>query len=252
MNHEPTPQSVQAEVLATITTGSVTMRPKWHFAVKTVVLYTSTIVMSLLAVLILSFSLFVVERSGLWFAPGFGPQGWLVFIRELPWLFIILAILLLVLTQLIVRRFSFSYSRPAIYSAATLAVIVIGGGSLLAQTTLHHILLDYTTRPSSPIPVAGPLYQAYGQPTFHLMTTGVVTEVEPQGYEIENRAGEELHIIITPQTQLPFERTFIINDHIIVIGTKQNDTIFASGIRKANLREPVVPKHKKSTPKPQK
>ena len=84
---------ITGEVLEKIKSGQVKMRPKAHFVLKTALVALGFILIILFVLYLISFIVFTLRMSGIWFAPGFGLYGIKIFLFSLPWLLILIAII---------------------------------------------------------------------------------------------------------------------------------------------------------------
>ena len=76
MQQDNDKNSVRAQVLDQIKDGSVKMRSRAYFVLRTVLYILGAVLVLLLAIFLESFILFSVQRTGAWFMPGFGFSGW--------------------------------------------------------------------------------------------------------------------------------------------------------------------------------
>jgi hypothetical protein len=174
------------------------------------------------------------RTTGIWFIQIFGPREWFDFLLSLPWLLIILAVLFVIILEILVKRYSFAYRRPLLYSAIGIAIFAIIGGFLVAGTSLHGRLSKYTEgdRPPPPfMPFAEQIYHGFGQPQPRNIHIGEITQIIKDGFIIKNQLGEMLTIIISPQTRLPFNKNLSKGDIIAVFGERKDNNILAFGIK---------------------
>ena len=99
-------KSVSEQIVETIRSGGVKMRPKWHFALKTILALTGAVILLLTLIYIASFAIFMLRQTGVLFAPTFGFRGGYVFLRSLPWLLISLLVVFIVVLEILVRHYS--------------------------------------------------------------------------------------------------------------------------------------------------
>ena len=108
--------NTKLDILKKIKSGEVEMKPHWHFVLKSLLLLLGVIVISLLVVYILSFILFFLRQSGIGFVPLYGFRGVIIFVMNSPWLLIASVGALVVVLQLLVKKYSFSFRQPLLYS----------------------------------------------------------------------------------------------------------------------------------------
>ncbi len=232
MNDHPTPieQTTERTVMATIEQGSVKMRSRWFFIIQTALVGACILVISGMVVYVVSLAVFVTEESGVWAAPQYGWQGFLLFTRSIPWFLIISALALLGITEVLARRFSFVYSRPLAYSFALFVVCTAVAGSVVAQTSFHRSLSEFVNRHR--VPIVPTWYKRYDPETQQGVWRGRVIMMGDGRFVIERRSGLTTTIMISTKTRLP---PFPINenDRVMVIGVGETSTVSAWGIRLA-------------------
>lgn len=231
MTHNTAHNSARERVLSAIREGRVVMRPKWHFFLLSSLLGVGGIVVFLTVVYLASFILFMLAQTGALAMPSFGPAGWHALVASIPWALLIFLALFLLILEILVRRFSFAYRRPLLYSALGILVAVLIGGSVMAQTPLHKKFPRYAE--IHHIPMAPRLYRAYEHPRINNMRRGTVTELRmPAGFIMQTPFENQLYVIITPRTRLPFGADFAVDDAVVVFGERTATTVQAFGIRK--------------------
>jgi len=200
-------------------------------------------IVGLALVYLASLFVFIMARTGIWIAPVFGWRGVFIFLMSLPWLLLMLVALFIVILEIMVRRYSFAWRQPLVYSTVAILMIVAAGGILVAATPLHSELShcrDFR-RPLPPSPGSLPLdgcgtgiYRDLGPRRFKDIHAGVITELSLPNFTIENRQEERLLIMVTRRTRLPFGEDFAVGDAVIVIGSRQGDQVEAFGISEMN------------------
>lgn len=242
-------KSIRDQVLEAIENGRVKMRPKWHFILKSALLITGTIILVLTLLYLASFIIFVLRQTGILFVPIFGSGGWRVFFSSLPWFLLLLLLVFIVILEALIRRYSFAYRRPLVYSAAGIVLAIIIGGYAVAETSLHGRMFKNAEK--GRLPIAGRLYRKYGLMRFQNIHLGTITETTDNGFVIQNRRGETLRVIITPETRFPLGTDFARNDTVVVLGKRNDGEIRAIGIRKVSDefgREQVLRKEDERKP----
>lgn len=220
--------SIHDKVLETINAGAVTMRPKWHFILRTVSLTLGVVLVTLTVLYLSSFILFSLRQSGALAASGFGWRGTSVFVQSMPWVLIIIGCILLVLLEILVRKYEFAYGRPLLYSVLGIMVVAIVGGIILEMTPLHRGLFNEAEQQR--LPMAGQFYRVYGERRINNVVVGEIIEITPVGYDIVDRAAVPIAIILTPDTKLPRGRNFGTGDMIVVLGQFNNRMVIAEGV----------------------
>jgi hypothetical protein len=134
MNSESTSKNIKKQsplaenILETIQKDDVRMRPKWHFILNISLLVIGTILAGLSLLYLVSFIVFILRQNGSWFMPSFGAQGWSALFISLPWILIFLALLFVIIVGFLVKKYSFAYGRPLLYSALGIIIFASVGG----------------------------------------------------------------------------------------------------------------------------
>lgn len=230
--------SLGQSVLNAIEEKHVAMRPKWHFALHVSLLAIGTILASLTLIFLVSFIVFSLRQNGSWFVIGFGSEGWMEFIRSLPWLLIILALGFIIILGILVKKYSFSYGRPLLYSALGIILFAGLGGFLLALTPLHSGLFDQAVEYR--LPLGGQFYRSYSHAAPPKVVTGIIVRQNEHGYMIYDQDQELLLVLITPYTKLP-RQPLSLHDLIVVLGDRHGATIEARGIECLSQRHGLRP-----------
>lgn len=235
MSDEPNNQSMKDSILKALDSGRVRMKPRWQFITKTAMFIAGIVLIALTALYLGSFIVFMLRRNGVWSTPGFGLQGIGIFLISLPWVLIVVSLIFIFLLEILIKRYSFAYGRPFLYSALGILALIGVGGIALGYTSFHQILFDQARQ--GRLPVGGALYHQFRSGPENV-TVGTITKITDNGYKIEGPGNQIFSVVITPQTQLPSGNALKIGDAIVVLGQRQNNTIQATGIQKSDYLPP--------------
>jgi hypothetical protein len=235
--------SIKDNIIKSIEGGQVTMKPKWHFVLRTILLLLGLVLAALVLLYTISFIIFVLHQTGAWFVPGFGIHGLTEFLMSFPWLIVLVAALFIAILELLVRQYAFGYRKPLLYTTIGVIFLTVGGGFVVAGTSFHRGLFDQANQDH--LPVAGGFYKMYGRPHRDNVAIGAITQIiDDDGYMIEDRRDQLFQIIFDTSTDFPDGRDFKIGDSIVIFGNHNTDnSIQALGIRKIEDTEPPPPPH---------
>ncbi len=235
MNDEkPKIDSMRQNVLSAIESGQIKMRSKWKYVTSTALLTVGVLLIALSLLYLASFIVFILRETGVLFEPGFGLMGLGLFFASLPWILIILSIIFVFLLQIMIKRYSFVYGSPLLYSVLGILIIVIAGGISLGYSSLHQKLLPSENH----LPFAGPFYRQFNKRPDNLIF-GVINKITDTGYKIFDPKAGEVEVIVSPQTQVPPEKLFTGNT-ILILGKKEGAIIKADSIRKLDQLPPPM------------
>lgn len=205
------------------------MKPKWHFILYASLAALGSIIVVLALMYLISFIVFVLHQSGLWFIPSFGREGWYTLLTSLPWLLILLVFLFLGVLEILVRRYAFAYRQPLLYSIVGITILVLVGGWAVTLTPLHGRFSAFAHHRG--LPVADFWYRSFEgghPPSVH---RGTIAKLTTSGFILENREGELVVVAITPRTHLPLGAEFTTGTNVVVFGNRQNKILKAFGVK---------------------
>jgi hypothetical protein len=227
MNEEER-KPMQKNILAAIEAGKVKMRPRWQYLLRGGLLAAGLVLAALAVLFVGSFIVFLLQQNGAWFAPSFGGSGLRELFMALPLLFVAVALVFIVLLQTLMRRYSFSYGQPLLYSVIGVSAFVVIGSFLVAQSHIHEGLFRQARDQN--LPIAGGFYRQFGTPQANRITTGVITVRRDDGFNMADHDDSEYMVIITRSTELPRGEEFEVGDDVIVLGDRNGNTITAEGV----------------------
>ncbi len=241
LNHQSENINISEKVMSAIKNGRVLMRPKWQFILEATLGALGVAVILLALVYFISFIIFILRQSGAWFTPAFGARGWFEFLFALPWVLIILALICFIILEILVRRYSFAYRRPVVYSLFGVVLLALVGGSLVARTSFHNNLWreSRTNRLSAP---AGGFYRQFGRPHRPNIERGVIYEITQDGFYLKDESADDLiKVIVDGQTNRPEIAEFKVGDMVVVMGKKNEEEIKALGVHIINGEFDMMP-----------
>ena len=226
-------EQLNKKIEAAIEEGKAIMRPRWYFVIQGVLAVLGGVLIALVLLYLISFIVFTLKQNGVGFVPAFGPRGWLSFARNLPWLMILFSLLFIGLLELFVRRYAFSYRRPALYSALGIICLAVVGGFFLAQTELHPRVIQYSF--THHLPVGEAWYQRIENERFNDIFRGIIVATTSSGFIIEARLGTS-SVVVGPTTRLIPMDTPMPGSGVIILGDVNDEAIHATGIRFTRMR----------------
>ncbi|MEK7094174.1 MAG: hypothetical protein AAB903_02440 [Patescibacteria group bacterium] len=231
MSEEQKHSVIQESVLENIKKHRISMRSRKYFFLQTALFVVGLVIVFAALLYLASFIAFGLMESGVWFVPFFGMRGWFVFFRSLPWILILLTLIFALILEIMVRRYSFSYRRPLLYSMLGIVAIVLIGGFLVSRARFHQQIWQYGR--AHQVPMVGGFYRRFGAPNMREVHKGVIREVAPFQFLIEGPEGETSTVIFTARTRVfPFrENGFSASDTVVIFGDREGRVIQAFGIK---------------------
>lgn len=230
MNNPKNKNIIKDAVLAQIKSGQAIMKPKWHFILKTILVAIGVTIVALTLLYLVSFIFFVLRQTGVFFIPSFGFRGIGIFLISLPWLLILTGLVFFVTLEILVKRYSFTYRKPLLYSLIGIIIFVLVGSFIVSRTGIHQGL--FRNAEEHRLPIVGSLYRNYGLQRMENVHPGTIDELTDEGFRMSNRRGEILNVLISSDTRFPLGIDFEIGDRVVIIGERDNGTIEAFGVRR--------------------
>lgn len=224
-------KNLQNNILKKIKSGELDMKPRWHFALKGLLLVLGVVLVTLIGIYLLSFVMFTLRQSGVGFIPLYGFRGLSQFVMSSPWLLIALAGAFVVLLQILVSKYSFSYRRPLLYSMIGVVLLVLISSYAIEQTVMHQRLQQFSEQHN--VPVFTPMYRGIQENRPDNIIFGTITDVTETGFVIDSDRGETLTIVVTNDTKQRPGTSYEPEGTISVFGERVGDTVTAIGIRPA-------------------
>ena len=230
MNNNSQKSSTVKKVLGEIKNDQIKMRPRIYFILKSVLIILSVFLVAFFVLYLISFILFALRASGAWYLSGFGFYGLKASFILLPWLLILIAIILLIILELLVKHFSFAYHRPILYSILGIVIFTLLGSFIIDKAQFHSCLFQKAHKEH--LPVMGKFYHDLVIEKDHNVCRGIVLEIINNSFQIKTPRGKVLNVNITSKTQFPDGINIEKDDVIIVLGERDDSEIQAVGIRK--------------------
>lgn len=234
MNKISKKTSLTKKVFNKVGKGELKMKSKLYFVLRAILFSLITVLIFLFILFFVSFIIFSLRISGVWFLPSFGFQVTGIFLTSLPWILILVAMALIIVLEFFVKKFSFAYRRPILYSVLAIIILTASGSFVIAKTQMHS---DFFWKAQErKLPMAGGFYRGLEKSKLSQVHKGVVFKMLVEGFSLETTKGEVLTVIIMPNKKISLEE---INkdDRVLVLGKRENKTIEAFGVRIVNCHD---------------
>ncbi len=152
-------KKIEDKITALIEEGKIKMKPRWYFVLKSI-LKILFIVVSFLIVLYFASFMVLVSREKLAFAGNPGSfLAWSKFIFSLPWLIFMFALGMLVVLEILVRKYSFVYKKPIAYTLFIFIFLVVLFSFVMSKIDRQSRIPRWGEDPR--VPVFGPMHRYY-------------------------------------------------------------------------------------------
>lgn len=237
MNEENKQQNIKEEILQKIKSGEVSMRPKYYFLLKLIVLAFITFVTFILSAVIVSYVIFSIKASGQANLLTFGPRGLYHFLLALPWLILFIDVFLIVVLDWLLKSFRFGYNSSILFLLVVTMVSITVLATLINYTSFHRSLLRRAETKN--LPYAGGFYMGIrmshgNQGIFR----GEVVSIQSTSTfyikhtDMDFDGDDGLIEIFTPDNSDVFTLFLAPGDKVFIAGDRIPSGIRAYGIRK--------------------
>lgn len=146
-------------ILAQIKKGKVSMRPRWQFVLQAALAGVGLAIVGVMLIYLLSFVIYIMREEGFIWMPLHGSRELLEFFRLLPWLLILSSIIFFGILELLVRKYSFAYKKPLIYSLLIILTLSLAASIFMSQIGVHERLERFARERN--LPVFDPIYRHF-------------------------------------------------------------------------------------------
>jgi len=221
-------KSIKDAVLKKISANKIEMKPRWVFILKSTLGILAVFILGVIFLYISSFTLFVFNQNGIASTPRFGFIGLAVLFKTLPWLLLILVIVFLFSLEALIKRYSFGYRNPLLYSLGVIVLLAILGSILISTSEFHERLFEKARERR--LPLVGYWYREYGIPKLEHTQVGIIKDINDDELVLVGLNGEEISIKISDDTVFPKGRDLVSGDKIMVIGENEDGFVEAQGL----------------------
>lgn len=120
--------------MSRVTSGRIAMKPKWYFAVGSVLMLFGTIAASVAAAFLINLTVFLIKKQG----PGYGKLT--LMLESFPFWIPVLAILGIGAGILLLRKYDFSYKKNFLVMIIGFIASVVIAGFVIDALGLNNIL----------------------------------------------------------------------------------------------------------------
>lgn len=184
------------------------IRPKWYFTLLTIVFGAVLLLVWVTTVTFLSIGLFRVRHINPLNYLHFGNAGWLISLKLIPWELVVFALLGLLVTWLLVRRFDFSYK----IRFGLLAFILVAG-AVVASLVLDRNKFGEQVEKSGIVPLLV-RHESFGTN----WVEGKIEAISNNGFEIKTHKGKEVSVLFGTKVKTQGKNLIKENKTVRIIG----------------------------------
>jgi hypothetical protein len=199
MKKENNEKLISQRVISKIEKGELKMKPKAYFVAKTILIVGLLTLVFLLALYFGSLIIFVLRINDVSLFQGMGFQVIRNVLLSFPWYLVFLTLTLVVLIELIAKRFHFIYRKPLIVSLFVILALVLLSSFLIERSSLHHSFFRLAEQER--LPLAGRMYRDLGNLEIENVHFGTILEKKDDLWMMELDNGEAAGLRITEKTR---------------------------------------------------
>lgn len=152
-------KKIEEKITDLIEQGKIKMKPRWYFVLKSILKILFFIVGFLIVLYFSSFLVLVFkEKVAFGGYPG-SFLAWSKFIFSLPWLIFLFSLGMLLVLEILVRKYSFVYKKPIAYTLFVLVFFVVLFSFVMAKIDRQNRIPRWGEDPR--VPVFGPMHRYY-------------------------------------------------------------------------------------------
>ena len=209
------------------------MHSRAYFLSRAALVGAAALIMLAGALFALSFLFFSVHESGVGYLLEFGEHGIGAFVALFPWTSLLIFIACVVVLEMLVRRFDFSYRFPLLRIFLWLLILGIVGSTIIGFTPLHASLLSAADKDE--LPILGSWYeQVHDSHVEQGVYRGDITAITATYFVISHndtdRDSDEGTWSIVPPLGFSTS-TLTIGEKVYVAGQIKNNIVYAYGVR---------------------
>lgn len=213
------------------------MRPRAFFVAQVILVLALCIIILGISVFLANYLAFLIRISGHDSLLGFGSRGITTFLLVIPWKWVAVDALLIVLTVYVLRRFRWWYARPAVYLSSGLFIAALVVGFFIDEATpFNDDLLRRADHDELPAPIHA-LYEhahegaPHDQGVYRGIVSAIGTSTLTLAHDDFDHDEDDGDLTILPPAHQDLS-AFHIGDRLYVAGSQvSSSTISAYGIQ---------------------
>lgn len=224
---------IKTNILQFVEKNKISMIPRWKFVLYSLLGITLTVFAFVVLTFFGSMIIFILSKYGFLYLPLFGLGGIMHGIRAVPFVLFILTVILIVIVEILVHKYAFSFRKPVITTLLTLTLSAIVFSSLLTLTPMHGKIRQFARESKLDF-----IYREYDRPLpikeIGSMTVLRGTIVSTTTDEVTIKLFDETTQIVYASTSIKDNNLPDIEEDVVVLGHMVDDKFEAIKIRDAD------------------
>lgn len=150
--------NIKEKILNFIHKDEVKMKPRGYFIFKSILQIVSVFLVFIATLYLASFISLILKEKEVFKTFGIRPNELSHFIYAVPWMIVFLSLVLLVVLEILTRKFAFVYKKPVAYSLFAIIILVLSIGFLLNKIDREFRFARFG---EGKAPILGPMHKYY-------------------------------------------------------------------------------------------
>lgn len=222
-------RNVHNSILEKIKNGAIKQKPRWRFALMTLVIVLVFVALSFMLLYFVSFMSLVLRENLFFEALSFGPRTIFAILHTLPFLLILLVVSIFLVLHVLARHFAFAYMKPV--------MTTLGGGLAITLAIFAMVLvMDKNFRiarlgEGRHVPPIDMLHAHFRKGKALQLVRGTIARIDREGCDILGEEGSVTYVHVTDKTRIN-QASYATGTQVVVLAERVEDSLYAAGIRK--------------------
>ncbi len=235
MKKEKNKKSITTTVVSKIEKEGLKMKSKFYFATKSALIVALLISLFSLLFYFSSLITFILKANDIFLFHDMGICAVKGIIYSFPWYLIFLIFTLIIIIEVIGKKFQFVYRKPLIFSLIAIILIVTASNFLIEKSSLHYSFFKLAEQEK--LPLVGRMYRSVGNLDVENVYFGTIIEKELDLWKMELDSGEVVSLEIDERTKgRRFFPEIEEGKKIVVIGEREDDSVKVFNFKKIERR----------------
>ncbi|MFH1171338.1 MAG: hypothetical protein V1778_02260 [bacterium] len=219
---------IREEFCQTVSHGNLRMRPKAYFAVCRLLWILLAVALVVLVLCLVLFLYDDLQRSGSWYLPLFGAEGWFELLRSLPWIMVAAITIVFFVLLVVLCRSPLAYRRSGIVLFVSLIILLVFFCVVMISTGHHTSFYRSFEGQSKKLSIL--LSRCSGMNDASNVHIGTVLDRTDGHFTLLTQNQVRWDVILSPGTHFPHEADPDDHDIVLVLGSAQGTSIIARGV----------------------
>jgi glucan phosphoethanolaminetransferase (alkaline phosphatase superfamily) len=152
-------KNVREKILNYINSEEIHMHSKWYFIFKYILNIFLIFIAFLSLLYFISFILLIIYERRIFDVLNVSKSGFHSFMTSVPWFLIFLVFVVIIILEILIRKYSFVYKRPFIYTFFGIILVVLLIGFLIHKIDAQFRFARFGEKPD--FPIIGPMHKFF-------------------------------------------------------------------------------------------